>query len=402
MSKIFFEFSGGLGPLIRCLPIAERLRERGHDITYFGHQECRHYMDIYGYRHIELDVVKPSAYNIVKKYNWVYADEFWSSLGFSNIEFLESEISKWIQKLRAYNPDVIVSDIGVFSSIVARILEIPLATITQSCYHPNSKYKPQRYWDIHRDDSMDALTAINYILCSYGASKIDCFEELFNGDITIVPSFPEFDILEADKVCNSKTHYVGPILWKGFKEHEKSIYRRKNKIHVFCYGGQLFDYAGVMNKNFFEMILSSFCDKDIEVLVAVGDKNSVNQLKIRGKYKNVKFVDWVPIDVAYSNSDLVVCHGGHGSCMGLFKYMVPGIILPTHTEREYNARALERLGVGISIPIEKFSKDLIENSVVTLLESKRCRDRLKYYNEVISNRYIDGDIMAANYILSLL
>ena len=56
MSKIFFEFSAGLGPLIRCMPIVFELQKQGHYIKYFGHDESRTHMNEYNFEHIDIAV----------------------------------------------------------------------------------------------------------------------------------------------------------------------------------------------------------------------------------------------------------------------------------------------------------------------------------------------------------
>lgn len=401
MAKIFFEFSGGLGPLIRCLPIANYLRELGHDIIYFGHPECRYYMNELKYQHIELDVVKLVDSDIEVKSNWINADEFWASSGFSNKVFLKREIDVWINKIKEYNPDVIISDLGVFSSLVARILGIPIATITQSCYHTRAAYKPQRYWENQSKLCTKSLDAINYVLDSYGAPLLNCFEEIFVGNITIIPSFPEFDKLIDKELIDDRTYYVGPILWEGLTKKDKMEYKSVNNPHVFCYGGSIVDYKGNGGQKFFELIIDVFKDNDIEAIISTGSIVTSTKLAKRYNYERIKIVDWIPIKEAYTNSNLVICHGGHGSCMGLFKYMVPGIILSTHTEREYNARLLEELGAGISIPYENFSKKEMEHAITTILGNESYMNKIKYYNELISTRYQNGEVLAANYILSL-
>lgn len=401
MSKIFFEFSRGLGPLMRCLPIINRLRALGHHIMYFGHPECRSYMEKLNYQHIDIDVVMNIGDGNKKKNNWVNADEFWGSFGFDNQDFLKTELAVWIEKVQEFNPDIIVSDLGVFSSLVARILEIPLATVTQSCYHPRAMYKPQRYWGKNQSVCTESLEAINCVLKNYHAPLLYCFEEIFAGDITIIPGFPEFDKLTGGNGKKDKVYYVGPILWEGFKSESTFQLKQSDKIRIFCYGGQLIDYAGKSGLDLLTSIINMINDNDMEAIISTGSAESATRLSAQNPYQNIQIVDWMPIEEAYSKCNLVICHGGHGSCMGLFQFMVPGLILPTHSEREYNARLVEELGVGISIPYEKFSKERVRRAIVSILEDPSYMSQVKNYHDLINMRYKRGEILAADYILSL-
>jgi UDP:flavonoid glycosyltransferase YjiC (YdhE family) len=52
-------------------------------------------------------------------------------------------------------------------------------------------------------------------------------------------------------------------------------------------------------------------------------------------------------------SDLLVHHGGHGSCMTGLSAGTPAVIIPTYSERESNARRVAALGAGdIVLPTE--------------------------------------------------
>ena len=68
LAKFFFEFSKGIGPLIRCIPIAEQLRTEGHEILYFGHKEAYKYMDNLKFNRINLEA-KETVYTSVERKN---------------------------------------------------------------------------------------------------------------------------------------------------------------------------------------------------------------------------------------------------------------------------------------------------------------------------------------------
>jgi UDP:flavonoid glycosyltransferase YjiC (YdhE family) len=54
-------------------------------------------------------------------------------------------------------------------------------------------------------------------------------------------------------------------------------------------------------------------------------------------------------------SDLLIHHGGHGSCQTGLYACKPAVIIPTYSERESNARRIAALGPGAFVPVENAS-----------------------------------------------
>jgi UDP:flavonoid glycosyltransferase YjiC (YdhE family) len=50
--------------------------------------------------------------------------------------------------------------------------------------------------------------------------------------------------------------------------------------------------------------------------------------------------------------DLLIHHGGYGSCQTALYAGKPSVMLPTFSERESNARRITALGAGAIVPIE--------------------------------------------------
>ncbi len=358
-------------------------------------------MDKFGFEHIDVSVSVCQNPKTRLKSDWIDADEYWSSFGFSNYIWLSGETKLWLKELECFAPDIIVSDLGVFSSIVARILKIPLVTITQSCYHQRIYYDIQGHW-MHKERRYDTLDAINKLLASYHIGSLEKFEKLFLGNITIIPSIPEFDKLK--EACKSdNTYYTGPILWDGFLKHStmEFPFENENIPSIFCYAGQLRDYSGGSRGDLIHALIEVSVSSKINIVISTGNLEDVKRLQ-KDAPDNVNVVDWLPIQKAYENRALVINHGGHGSCMGLLKYGVPGLILATHTEREYNGRLIEELGAGICLNTCDFQKNKIQDSIYRILHDSEYVENVGYYKEKIKIEYQDGEKIAVEKILTLL
>src|SRR5882724_5114805 len=67
---------------------------------------------------------------------------------------------------------------------------------------------------------------------------------------------------------------------------------------------------------------------------------------------NFRHEPYLPGPSMANEADLLIHHGGYGSCQtGLFAGK-PAVIIPTFSERESNARRVANLGAGIVVPVE--------------------------------------------------
>ncbi len=68
---------------------------------------------------------------------------------------------------------------------------------------------------------------------------------------------------------------------------------------------------------------------------------------------NFHYEPWLPGIAMAEKSDLLIHHGGHGSCMTGLCAGTPAVIIPTFSERESNARRVVAMGAGdIVLPVE--------------------------------------------------
>ncbi len=93
--------------------------------------------------------------------------------------------------------------------------------------------------------------------------------------------------------------------------------------------------------------------------------------------------------VAYGGADIVIHHGGHGSCLGQFLYGIPSLITPTHAEREYNARVCTRLEVAEFIKAVDLCEDSILTKIEKILTTGHYKENLLMWNKKIKDGYGD-------------
>lgn len=401
MARVFIELSTGVGPLIRCLPIALWLRDQGVEVRYFARDNSTRYFQSCGFSPIDIE---PARVAFEKRLapDWADVDEFWSTFGFASDEWLEDRIGVWKGALERYAPDVVIADLGVLSSITARLLSIPLAMITQSCFHPRVLHGTQRFWrpatPAHR-----TRDCVQRLLQRSGVSlRLERFEELFCGDRTLIPSLPAFDMLEPGRSYNEV--FCGPILWDGLGEGltvSEWPTLQADRPTTFVYTGRMRDSAGDSGELLLRAVLDCARRGTMNWVISTGGIDQI-PADINLALPNVSVVDWVPVEVAYEKSDLVVHHGGHGSCVAALKYGVPSLIVPTHNEREYNARVMQRIGCADFIPKHEVTADRMLGACERLLTDTSTRAQLAKLQRLLASEYSDGTERAGRAILSLL
>ena len=165
--------------------------------------------------------------------------------------------------------------------------------------------------------------------------------------------------------------------------------------------GQFLDKISEKNDVILDSINNIAHEFNMQFIISMNNSDIEEYINTKYEDKYIHISKWIPIEEAYIHSKFIICHGGHGSCMGIFKYKVPALVIPTHTEREYNARLVENIGVGISIPYNEITKNRMEQAMRSLLKNKTYKTRVKYYNHMINNKYNRGGTLAAEHILSL-
>ena len=400
--KIFLELWTGIGPLIRSLPIANALRQRGHEVTFLAYDQAAQYMIACGFEQADIDPQKIAVRPMVLP-SWRNNDAGAGLRGFADIEWLKNTQKEWRRYFNTYKPDLILSDFGVQSAIAARALGIPQATITQSCMHPGRFGGRIQYWNNECESEKSHQTAdvINQYLKQFNAAPIESYDDLYTSHKTIIPGFPEFDRLEEQ--CEKETFYSGPVLWDGLHEKktcEQPTFKNGNPV-IFSYPGRMNDGAGNSGEVLFNAITAAAKANDsFNVIISTGGMDAKAKHLADSVPENVKVVDWLPMDQAFMNCDIVIHHGGHGSCMANFKYGKPALIIPTHTERNYNAHRMQDLETGIIINREDVNTTSILNGIEALLREKKYIDNTRRYQKKIQQHYPDSAESAADYIVS--
>jgi UDP:flavonoid glycosyltransferase YjiC (YdhE family) len=378
MKKFLFTtlFSDDLGLLTRSLPIARELRDRGHQVAFYnpakaprklisdagfenilpkwpflyirsGDVSLPRFVRLLGSRHAIRDLgIFASFMKHMKQFS---TPEIWNIDQFMyvlmpNESYVRAEVRNLMDVISEHEPDAVVDFWNVNACIAARATHRPLVTVIQADMHPQSR--GFIWWKEPPADVPTPAQTVNKVLVELRMKPVGKAAELLVGDKTLVLGMPETDPLpEAANVT-----YVGPILWQRTEEKLPDWVAdlSTTKPLIWLYPGNpqylagsrsVFDSRAVIYAG-----IEALKDKDAHVVLSTGHQPlPKHALPLPS---NFRYAPFVPALAMAERSDLMIHHGGYGSCQtGLFTG-TPALGIPTYSERESNARRVTAVGAG--------------------------------------------------------
>jgi UDP:flavonoid glycosyltransferase YjiC (YdhE family) len=271
------------------------------------------------------------------------ADHAAAMAGLMNRNFVQACCEAYMEVIQRSGCDYVVDFWNPTACIAARVLGKPLITVIQADAHPNSK--GFIWWKEPPNNLPTALPTINKVMDGYGLKRLNKTEELSLGDLTLILGTPETDPLPEHKGCE----YIGPLLWENplarFPQEVGAIDDGKPLIWVYS-GNPRYSKKGTV---FDSMVIVNCCidvlaSLNVSVVLTTGHHQLPEEIGTLPD--NFIHAGYVPGLAMARKCDLMIHHGGYGSCQtGLFTG-TPAVIIPTFSERESNARRIASLGAG--------------------------------------------------------
>lgn len=378
-----------LGLLTRSLPIARELSVHGHEIFFCSPAEApRRLIAEAGFENLlprhplyDLISINSGAKGLVKfiisgKHRERYGNlfnflsklipaipiksaadthEVWNMdhasamMGMLNEGFVRANCEALKEMMADCGADVIVDFWNPMAVMAARALRKPLVTVIQANAHPDSQ--GFIWWKTPPTDIPTPISVVNKVLADYELPPVNKMGELCLGDLTLVIGIPETDPLPE----HTNVTYIGPALWQkeGTELPGWINDLDKGKPLIWVYSGN--PHYSFSNGIFDSMVVLSACisalaNEDMQVILTTGHHSLPEQLlPLPG---NFRYEPYVPGLAMAERCDLLIHHGGYGSCQTGLYAGKPSVIIPTYSERESNARRIAALGAGVVIPVE--------------------------------------------------
>ncbi len=364
--KVQFCPSGvGLGHVGRCIPIARRLERNGDQILFSTYREGFRYVQQEGFQVVEAPAlgvaVKPDG-SIDFRQTTVKPGPFMGVFAFMK------QVDAEIHFMKAFEPDVVVSDSRASSLMAAKAMGIPKICILNQFQVVIPRR--QRFLRLARIADASTLTIIGKIWTS--AMQV------------LIPDFPSpYTIstrnLHIPKAYHKKIKFIGPILsvrpddLPDQKKLRKKLNLVEDKHLIFApISGPAKErayFTGLLRQ-----IFRKFPD-EYQIVMSLGYPKASAEPFTDG---NLIIHGWIPNRFEYLKAcDAVVSRGGHGTLSQSVCYGKPQILVPTpnHTEQNNNAKRTAELGVTEIIQQKDLNKDVLLATVRKILNNKKFQER---------------------------
>ena len=362
--------SNDLGLLTRSLPIARELRLRGHEVTFChpaktpqaaiadaGFENLLPDDPIYFLLHDSpLGLLRRGRpLRTLKAFTGLIralsggTAEIWNVDEFNarvliNADITRANVAAIVGIIESSRADAVVDFWNPCACIAARLLKKPLITVIQADQHPQSR--GFIWWKNHPSNLATAGPLVNEVLAQYGLPTVRSSGDLFLGDLTMVLGTPELDPLPD----TADVTYIGPVLWEKAeaKVPEWIAGLKTGKPVVWVYPGKLRYVANSRTQFDSEVVLQASIKalekEDVQVVLSGGHHELPRSFLPLPA--NFRFEPFVPGLAMAARSDLMIHHGGYGSCQTGLYTGTPAVVVPTYSERESNARRVAAQGAG--------------------------------------------------------
>lgn len=347
MKKLLFTTlpSNDLGLLARTVPVARELAGKGHEVAFcnpapapsavIGEAGLANLPPRLGPWPTMFAPSTTEVWNV---------GHFSALIGYLDENSVRGGCEAMMGLMTDYGADVIVDSWNLTACLAAKALHKPLVSIIQADMHPGNR--GFIWWKEPPPDIPTPVPALNRVLSDYGLPSIGKTEELHVGDLTLIAGTPETDPVPE----KANVIHVGPILWQRpdaeLPESISALGRERPLVWVYTgnptYGpvAPWADSVVVLHS-----CAEALAGEDVEVVLTTGH-HPLTEDQVAALPANFHYQEWVPGMAMAEKSDLLIHHGGHGSCMTGLCAGTPAVIIPTYSERESNARRIAAMGAG--------------------------------------------------------
>jgi hypothetical protein len=246
--------------------------------------------------------------------------------GLAKTSYLRRLAAAEMRAVRAFKPDLLLTEMDPGAYLVARLTGLPLVTTYASVARLGIG---SFFWRKVRK-------AMNDVLRRHGV-KVDSNPEdlaFGAGVLKLIPSIPELDGTDPSRgdVC-----YTGNLL-EPVQAAGARFLPEPGKLYVFCYFG-----TGSVSLDRAERVLPRVFNENSDAICLVAAQSVKRDFAVG----NVRFTSYVPARDLLPHCFATMCHGGLNTVTQSLEAGVPLLVFPGAIfERRANARSVERAGGG--------------------------------------------------------
>lgn len=354
----------GMGHTSRCVAIAQKLEEQGHEVLFASYGSGYQMLDEYSdFRVIKLPTIK-----------------FYGSAGELNLKhtarksidapyiFLKS-IYHESRIIKEFNPDVVVSDSHYSVPITCKVLGVPCVLVSNDLTPDFSEvYQKDRTMEYLENGLQRFIKDVSRLCSSI-----------------IIPDIQ--NSYEIPPQIHDKTFFTGPILKRDIhsmprKEELRELFGfdKSEKIIMATVGGS--EFGNKLLKLLYGAAPDIESDK---IIMVTGPQINLNldlsTSRIICKKYLGEMMEWMKL------SDLVISLAGHTTSMEIASLGIPSLMVPieNHPEQIKNARKMEEYGIAHVENMGKLNSEKLKKEINQLLSNQELINNAKKTSELFSD-----------------
>jgi hypothetical protein len=333
-----WELGGDLGHVARMLPLAEALHARGHRVSFIVREPlaAHRLLDPARYTWFQAPLQADTAARVITPTRSLAPIIY--NVGFQTEQSITGRVQAWRNLYKALKPDLLVFDHSPTALLAARGLPLKRILLGTGFGVPPS-LEPFPPFDA--SDKADGLATVerdivlrcNAVLTRLGVERLQKLADLYQADAKLLFTLKELDHYPQRQGGD----YWGPPLQKGGIVPTWPAGRGKR---VFAY---------LKPFETLPALLGTFKESGHSTLIYMNRQEgpAVSGANLRYSEK--------PVDLpqAAAESDLVICHAGHGTVSATLLGGKPLLLLPLNIEQRMLSARVVAAGAGLAAPALK-------------------------------------------------
>lgn len=302
-----------------------------------------------------------------------------------DVKTFDEHIQEDIQLIEQVKPDLVIGDFRHSLTVSCRVKKTKYINLTNAYWHPGIKLRfPLPEAPIVRilgegpaklllGCFLPFALKINFFIMAFALRKAfkkanlkftDYRQVITDGDVTVYCDTPELVPLKR-QLPHEK--FVGPLIWSmpvEVPDWWKNLDPNKRRIFITLgSSGQAHSLP---------MIIHALAKLDVEMIVALAGKRP--ELPTM---PNVFVTDFLPIEAACQNSDLVICNGGSPLVHAALSYGVPTIGIVCNNDQLLNMAHIQKRGAGLLLRYWNLNDKKMRTAVNEILNNPHYLEQSK-------------------------
>ena len=377
MAHILFawELGGGYGHLDRMFRIGDTLEATGHQLSYVVRDLPRAELLA---RKSNLTLLQAPYYarsgaQLPAAINY---SDILVRCGFAHPTELSGLVRGWQHLYKLIKPDLLLCDHSPTALLAARFMNIPACSAAQGFFTPPVNVNPfpsLQPWNSISEQQLTqkdsaALSTINQVAANFSSPPLSQMGQLFDLHDHFLCSFPELEHYQD----RPDGQYCGPIFSNSgqpFTAWEEST------------GPKIFIYLSAAQKQF-KSLIQQLRTSPYKVLIHPRD---INWQHTNQSIDQSLYISPMPVDMSRvaRHADLIICHGGFGTCTASLLAGIPLLILPQQLEQTLFGYSLAKQQLASMMTDSPATTNWI-NLIEQLLTNETIKKRVSGFQEKYS------------------